>query len=219
MNLQISPVLTFYFDPISPFAWLASKEIKRLEATGLMIDTQPILFAAVLNAHGNIGPAEIPAKRDYIFRDVMRLAAQRGYAMQGPPTHPYNPLKALRMCSALEDREERKHFAQALMNAAWEDGRDLTDPAVLEDIAKQCDLQAKTLLLQMETPMIKQRLIEATARAVDVGVFGVPTFVLNGELFWGCDRIDSLLWRHAGNQIDEAGLQRCLQREASANRR
>lgn len=219
MNLQISPVLTFYFDPISPFAWLASKEIKRLEATGLMIDTQPILFAAVLNAHGNIGPAEIPAKRDYIFRDVMRLAAQRGYAMQGPPSHPYNPLKALRMCSALEDREERKYLAQALMNAAWEDGRDINDLAVLEDIANQSGLQAKTLLLQMETPMIKQRLIEATARAVDVGVFGVPTFVLDGELFWGCDRIDSLLWRHAGNQIDEAALQRCLQREASATRR
>ena len=79
-----TPIVTFYFDPVSPYAWLAANALDRIEAAGAQIVFQPVLFAALLNAHGNIGPAEVPAKRAYIFRDVMREAARAGLAIQGP---------------------------------------------------------------------------------------------------------------------------------------
>ena len=78
-------IVTFFFDPVSPYAWLASKELRRIEAAGLTVNAQPVLFAGLLNAHGSKGPAEIPAKRLYTFRDVVRIAAQRGLTFRGPP--------------------------------------------------------------------------------------------------------------------------------------
>ena len=90
-----------YFDPVSPYAWLASATLARIDDAGVAVVLVPVLFAGLLNAHGNIGPAEMPAKRRYLFRDVMREAARRGLPFAGPPGHPFNPLLALRMCTAL----------------------------------------------------------------------------------------------------------------------
>ena len=114
---RLIPVVTFYFDPISPYAWLAANALARIEAAGAQLVFQPVLFAALLNAHGNIGPAEVWAKRAYIFRDVMREAAGAGLVFKGPPGHPFNPLQALRMCLALTRPDERRRFAMAVMKA------------------------------------------------------------------------------------------------------
>lgn len=211
-------LVEFFFDPISPYAWLASRDIPRLEAAGLTVDCRPVLFAGLLNAHGQKGPAEIPAKRTYTFRDVLRLAAQRGWTVQGPPTHPFNPLRALRLCAAVDDRRERQRLACALLDAAWELGRDLNETATLEAALDACGLAPRALLDAAATPEIKARLAAATQAAIEAGVFGVPSFRYEGELFWGADRIDALLWRAAGNRIDELALQRVLQRSASAQR-
>ena len=218
MDQQVS----FFFDPISPYAWLGSKELPRLEAVGLKVIYQPVLFAGLLNAHGQKGPAEIDAKRAYIFRDVSLLAAQRGYPLQGPPTHPFNPLQALRMCCALEQGEARNRLAQALLDAAWQDGKDITDVLQLADIARQSgfnEAECAQIMQQSMQTEAKQALQAMTNAAIAQGVFGVPSFLWQGELFWGCDRVDSLLWRVAGNQIDEAALRARLQRPASAQRK
>ena len=219
MTAAAVPTIDFFFDPISPYAWLASKELDRIEAAGFQIDCKPLLFAGLLNAHGNIGPAEIPAKRVYTFRDVMRLAAQRGWPMLGPPAHPYNPLRALRMCVALDDRIERKRFTQAVLAATWERGLDLNDTAVLDALATDCGLGDRGLYAAADTPSVKARLAEATQAAITAGIFGVPTFRLDGELFWGNDRIDSLLWHGRGQRIDETALDAFLHRGASAQRK
>lgn len=208
----------FYFDPISPYAWLASKDLARIEAAGLEVECQPILFAALLNAHGQKGPAEIPAKRAYTFRDVLRLAAQKGLNVAGPPTHPFNPLRALRLCIAVEDVRQRQRFALALMDGAWAGGLDLTDTSVLAAIAADCGLDAAALLVQSEQTDIKARLLAATQQAIQIGVFGVPSFVLDGEIYWGADRVDTLLWASQGHRIDESQLDVVLSRQASAKR-
>jgi 2-hydroxychromene-2-carboxylate isomerase len=207
-----------YFDPISPYVWLAFKRLDELEAAGLRIDCRPVLFAGLLNAHGQKGPAEIPAKRVYIFTDVLRRAAMRGHPFQGPPTHPFNPLRALRMCIAVDDPEQRLRFGRALVEAAWDSGADLSDARTLDAIAERCGLGTRLGTLA-EQPEIKNRLTEATRAAIAAGIFGVPSFVYDQELFWGEDRIDALLWRLRHPAGDNERLSDFLSRGASAQRR
>lgn len=213
------PVVKSYFDPISPYFWLASKDLGRIEAAGCTLEFEPVLFAGLLKAHGQKGPAEIPAKREHTFRDVMRLAAAQGLAFTGPPGHPFNPLLALRMSTAIAQPAARKRFALAMADACWEGGKDLSDAAVLVALAEACDLDGAALLQAAAEPAVKQALADATERAIGCGVFGVPTFEVDGELFWGGDRIDTLLSHLAGNRIDEAVLRDFLGRPALAQRR
>jgi 2-hydroxychromene-2-carboxylate isomerase len=211
--------VTYYFDPVSPYAWLAAGSLTRIEAAGAQVLVQPVLFAGMLNAHGQKGPAEIAAKRAYTFRDVMRQAARRGLPFTGPPGHPFNPLLALRMCVALDDQAERRRLALALMAACWERGDDISDAATLVRLAHTCDLDGAQLADAALQPAVKQRLAADTEQAIAAGVFGVPTFRYGDELFWGADRIDALLWRLQGNTIDEQQLADFLARAPLAQRR
>lgn len=208
----------FYFDPISPYAWLASQELHRLERAGFQLDCQPILFAALLNAQGQKGPAEIPAKRRYVFTDVWRLATQKGLTIEGPPSHPFNPLRALRLCQAVSDPRARQRLSVAILDAPWRLGLDLNDPNTLSRIATGCALDGPALLALTDTPQVKAQLLEATQQAINQGVFGVPSFVVNDQLYWGADRIDSLIWESQYGFIDEKRLERMLARPASAQR-
>ena len=210
-----------YADPVSPYAWLGLRDLGRLEAAGARIVVHPVLFAGLLNAHGNIGPAEVPAKRRYLFRDVMREAARRGLPFAGPPGHPFNPLLALRMCTALADDAARGALLMAFTCATWERGADLMDEATLTGLADEKGLDGAGLLAAAQRPAVKQALADATAQAVTDGVFGVPTFRLDGdsELFWGADRIDALLWRMQGHAIDEDALREFVGREPMAQRK
>jgi 2-hydroxychromene-2-carboxylate isomerase len=210
-----------YADPVSPYAWLGLRDLGRLEAAGARIVIRPVLFAGLLNAHGNIGPAEVPAKRRYLFRDVMREAARRGLPFAGPPGHPFNPLLALRMCTALADDAARGALLMAFTCATWERGADLMDEATLAGLADEKGLDGAGLLAAAQTPAVKQALADATAQAVTDGVFGVPTLRVDGdsELFWGADRIDALLWRMQGHAIDEDALREFVGREPMAQRK
>jgi 2-hydroxychromene-2-carboxylate isomerase len=217
--MPTTPIVTFYFDPVSPYDWLASKALGRIEAAGAQVVVQPVLFAALLNAHGNTGPAEVPAKRAYLFRDVMREAARAGLPFRGPPGHPFNPLQALRMCLALTRQDERRRFALAVMSACWEQGEDVSDGTVLLKIAAGCGLSGSILQAAVQQPAIKMQLAGDTGRAIADGVFGVPTFRYGDELFWGADRIDALLARLQGKVIDEQALAAFLARAPLAERR
>lgn len=212
------PQVQCYVDPVSPYVWLAAQAFARIEAAGAELVLVPVLFAGLLNAHGNIGPAELPAKRRYLFRDVMREAARRGLRFAGPPGHPFNPLMALRMCTALADARARRRLFLALLKGGWEDGEDISDAATLGRLADGGGFDGPALLVAADTAEIKRGLADATAKAVADGVFGVPTFRLGDELFWGGDRVDALLWRLQGGAIDEAGLQAFLAREPLATR-
>jgi 2-hydroxychromene-2-carboxylate isomerase len=210
-----------YLDPVSPYAWLGAHELARIDATGVQAVVVPVLFAELLNTFGNIGPAEIPAKRRYVFRDVLREAARRGLHFTGPPGHPFNPLLALRMATAIDDDAARKRLMLGLLTACWEHGEDIADAAVARRIADAAGCDGAALWAGAQSPGIKARLADATAHAAADGVFGVPTFRIDGavELFWGADRIDALLWRLQGNVIDEAALHAFLARAPAAQRK
>ncbi len=215
----MQPLVTFYFDPVSPYAWLASRELERVEAAGARIEVAPVLFAGMLNAHGQKGPAEIPAKRRYTFRDVMRQAALRGLPFRGPPGHPFNPLAALRLCLAAQDIEARRRLALSVMEACWERGEDIEDHDVLGRLADACGLDGAGLVAATASAPVKAALARATQQAIDGGIFGVPTFRHGDELFWGGDRIDALLAHLRGAGIDEARLDAFLALPPRAQRR
>jgi 2-hydroxychromene-2-carboxylate isomerase len=210
--------LDFYFDPVSPYVWLAMRALGRVEAAGIEVRFIPVLFAGLLKAHGNLGPAEVPAKRSYIFRDVMREAARLRLPFSGPPGHPFNPLAALRMCTALDDDGDRRRLAMALVAACWEDGNDISDAAVLRRLADGAGFDGEALLARAATPGVKQALVAATEAAIAAGIFGVPTYRLDGELFWGGDRIEALLWHLDGGAIDDGKLAAFLTRPPLAER-
>lgn len=211
-------LVDFWFDPISPYAWLAARQLGRIDSLA-RVRVRPVLFAGLLNHHGNVGPAEIPTKRAYTFRDVVRTAERLGLRVEGPPAHPFNPLTALRACVAIDDDLARRRLAVALMDAAWSEGRDLESIDVLRDVATSVGLDADAIAATTREPAIKQRLVDATKEAIAAGVFGVPSFVIDREVFWGSDRIDALVHRLEGHRVDESKLAHILARPSSATRR
>ncbi len=183
----------FYFDFISPYSYLAITQLPAvLEETPCKLNCIPVLFAALLNAHGQNGPAEIPVKRRYTFTDCLRWARSYGVPFQGPPTHPFNPLASLRMTLALENPEQRWEWIRRVVEACWAEGKDISDPEMLLKIAEGQKLDFQELWQKANTPEIKEALKRSTDEAIQKGVFGVPSFLVDGELFWGNDRLPFL---------------------------
>lgn len=188
--------IRFHFDFISPYAYLAWTQIHALaERTGAIVEPAPVLFAGLLNHHGQKGPAEIPAKRVYVFKDALRRATLLGVPLALPPSHPFNPLLALRaVLAAPEDR--RRLLIDALFAATWGDApeRGVDRPEVVRAAAHAAGIE-DDLVERASAPQIKDALRTGTEEAIAAGVFGVPAMRVGDELFWGLDSFD-LLERH-----------------------
>jgi 2-hydroxychromene-2-carboxylate isomerase len=209
----------FYFDFISPYVWLASHQLGEVrECTAAKFRFVPVLFAALLD-HQNLGPAEIAAKRRYTFQDAQRWAVYLGLEFKSPPAHPFNPLKPLRVASAIDDDGVREALAVRLLDAAWSEGRDITSDSVVHEVAHTLSLKGRELLGKTHTDEIKQRLRLQTERAIQAGVFGVPSFVVDGEIFWGNDRLHFLKAYLQGSlPTDKAEIEEILARPRAADR-
>ena len=180
----------FYFDFISPYAYLASTQVHALaERANRTVELAPILFAALLDAHGTLGPAEVPAKRIYIFKDVLRSAHVLGVPLSPPPAHPFNPLLALRVASLDLPAPERRRLVDALFQAAWAGGPGITEPDVVAKIATDVGLDGPGLVAAAGAADAKARVKARTDEALRLGAFGVPTLLVDGELFWGLDAL------------------------------
>ena len=179
--------VSFVFDVISPFAYLAFKRLGELPA-GITLEYVPVLFGAILNHHGQLGPAEIPSKRRFTYRFALWRAAQAGVPMRMPPAHPFNPLGALRLLIAAGSDARA---AGTLLDAVFMQGRDVSDAKILGEIARE--LGVPDLEAALASAEVKQRLRENTEWALARGVFGVPTFVIGDELFWGQDAFEMVL--------------------------
>ncbi|MEK9722225.1 MAG: 2-hydroxychromene-2-carboxylate isomerase [Rhodospirillaceae bacterium] len=179
--------VTWYFDVISPFAYLQAMRLGDLPA-GVDLRCKPALFAGFLNHWGQLGPAEVPPKKVFIFRQCLWRAERAGIPLKMPPNHPFNPLRALRLCEAASGDLS---VVQSVFRSVWVDG-DLPDsetgwPA-MQAAAGVADADAK-----VNDPAIKAALLRNGETAIAEGVFGVPTFVVDGEVFWGDDAFEMLL--------------------------
>jgi 2-hydroxychromene-2-carboxylate isomerase len=186
--------LRFFFDLISPYAYVAWTQIHALAAKhGRRVSMEPVLFAAVLNALGQKGPAEIPPKRLYAFKDAYRKAAHAGVGpLVPPPSHPFNPLLALRAIGAPMSDEMRRRFIDGLFNATWRGGGGVESEEQLARIAGAAGLDAASVVRHAKSAEAKAELRLHTEEALGLGVFGVPFMVADGEGFWGVDSLDSL---------------------------
>ncbi|MBO6939769.1 MAG: 2-hydroxychromene-2-carboxylate isomerase [Deltaproteobacteria bacterium] len=212
----------FYFDFISPYAYLAWSDAKALAArTDTEVSFEPILFAGLLNHWGQLGPAEIGPKKRFTFRDAYRRAHDRGLSLTPPATHPFNPLTALRLAQPEVAGDLQTAIVDTLYHHAWGEGGELGDPKAIAEALTRAGLDA-TLVERTQDPAVKERLKARTADAVERGVFGVPTFLAERdgetELFWGHDRFRDLE-RWIAGEDPAANIAADLERSASADRR
>lgn len=180
--------IRFYFDYISSNAYLAWTQLPALAARfGRSIDPVPVLFAGLLTAHGQLGPAEIPAKALWMGKNNCRKAALLGIPLNPPAFHPFNPLLALRVSSLALDAAPRAALIGALFEAVWVQGLHVSEPDVVARVADELGLVGSTLVAEAARPELKARLRAQTNDAIGAGVFGVPSMLVGDELFWGYD--------------------------------
>jgi 2-hydroxychromene-2-carboxylate isomerase len=181
--------IDFWFDPISPYAYLAYERLpEALEGLSYRVTYRPILFAALLKHFEHKGPAEIEPKRAWTFRQVHWLAHRHGIEMQTPAQHPFNPLPLLRLLHACAgpDGTPNRHACGAVFRHVWQGGgADANDPARLAELTRS--------LAPPRDPAgdaVKQAVKDATTAAIARGLFGVPTIGVEGRLFWGFDALE-----------------------------
>jgi 2-hydroxychromene-2-carboxylate isomerase len=182
--------IDFYFDPISPYAYLAFERLpEALAGLSYSVSYRPVLFAGMLAQHGQKGPAEIEPKRAWTFRQVHWLAHQHGIELQTPAEHPFNPLALLRLaiaCGPVGSTPNRNVCEQVLRHV-WRGGGNANDPKRLSDLTARL---APTR--SVSDADVKQALKDATDQAIALGVFGVPSLVVDGKVFWGLDALPML---------------------------
>ena len=186
--------LRFYLDYISSnayLAWLCMPELA--ERFALRVEPVPVLFAGLLEANGQLGPAEVRPKARWMWKNCLRKAALQGVPLRPPASHPFNPLLALRASSIDLASSERAALVSALFVATWSEQLDVSDPEVVARLAERAGLaDARSVVERAGRPELKQRLRAQTEEAIARGVFGVPTFEVEGELFWGYDDLPYL---------------------------
>jgi 2-hydroxychromene-2-carboxylate isomerase len=213
--------LDFYFDYLSGYAYIAWLKIGRLLARRQVeLTIRPVLFAGLLDHWGQLGPAEIPPKRDFVYRDGLRQAAIEGFEFACPKFHPFNPLPALRLSLREVAGEHQRAVVDALMRAGWGEGIDYGSRDELKGALDRAGLDGAGLIARIDEPAVKQALKDDTARAVARGVFGVPTMMVGDELVWGSDRMQQVeLLLDDKDPLDRARLEDILGRARAAERR
>jgi len=174
----------WYFDFVSPFSYLHWHKVRPWVEQG-RVEAVPIVFGAVLAHLGQSGPAEIPKKRDFIYRQALWQARRDGVTLRFPPAHPFNPLAALRLCVAADTTPAAIDTIYAWL---WRDGNAGETAAALAPVARALGITDAEAAIG--APGVKARLRENTGDALAEGVFGVPTLSLDGELLWGNDSHD-----------------------------
>ena len=181
--------LTFYFDVVSPYAYLAFHQLPQvLQGLNYQVRYQPVLFGALLKHHGQLGPAEIAGKRDWTYRQCLWLGREHGINLQLPAAHPFNPLPLMRLAIASDAQGfPNRAVCDTLFNFVWTTGKSASDPERLRELTEWLNParspQAEDVKVQLRT---------FTEQAIARGVFGVPAIQVDSDIFWGLDSLPML---------------------------
>jgi 2-hydroxychromene-2-carboxylate isomerase len=179
--------ITCYIDFISPYAYLAFEALPKAlaDSPSYQVVYKPVLFAAMLKHHGQLGPAEIAGKREWTYRQVLWQAKEHGVALDMPQAHPFNPLSLLRLsvaCSA--QGAPNRYVCETIFRHVWQGGGAADEPVRFQALVQQ--LQPKQ---SVDSSEVKAQLKANTEEAIAQGVFGVPTFLVDDKVFWGLDAL------------------------------
>jgi 2-hydroxychromene-2-carboxylate isomerase len=186
--------IDFYFDFSSPYGYLASTAIDALAARhGRVVNWRPFLIGALYKQLGYT-PLEQPGKRAYFLHDVKRSARAMGVKLHIPPSFPEALIAPARAVYWIADRDAAKAtaFAAAAFRAYWSEGRKLADPEIVAELAAAQGFAKEAVLAALADQAVKDRLKAETDAAIAAGIFGSPFIVVDGERFWGSDRLDQV---------------------------
>lgn len=181
----------FYFDFVSTTSYLAYTQLPALaERINAQIVWKPALLGGIFKETGNSAPITVPAKGAWMYKDLMRFAKRYNVPFVLNPHFPFNSLHLMRGALVAQRDGYLERYINAVFPAIWVDGLNMTDPAVAGPVLAKAGIDAEALFEAIQAPEIKHALIQETAQAVERGVFGMPAFFVDDELFFGQDRLD-----------------------------
>ena len=184
----------FYFDFISPYSFLAHKEIIKIERkNSIKIKYKPILLGGLHNLHGIKAPAFIPAKAKHMIRDCKLIAEKNKIKFKFNSYFPIKSLNLMRGVFVAEEDNYKSHYIDSIFNAIWQDGLNMNDENVIQKVLKNLKINPKTFHLRSASSSIKDSLRKKTNEAYEKGIFGAPSFVSNNKIFWGQDRLEFVI--------------------------
>ena len=184
----------FYFDFISPYSFLAHKQIRKIENNqSIRIRYQPILLGGLHNLHGIKAPAFIPAKAKHMIRDCKLLAEKNNIKFKFNSYFPIKSLNLMRGVLVAEEDNIKNYYIDNIFNTIWQDGLNMNDETIIYKVLKNLNVNPKTFALRSTSSLIKDSLRKKTNDAYNKGIFGAPTFVANNKIFWGQDRIEFVM--------------------------
>ena len=184
----------FYFDFISPYSFLAHKEIRKIEnKEGCKIRYIPILLGGLHNLHGIKAPAFIPAKAKHMIKDCKLIAEKNEIKFKFNSYFPIRSLNLMRGVLVAEEDNIKNYYIDNIFNTIWQDGLNMNDEIIIQKVLKNLNANPKTFALRSTSSLIKDSLRKKTTEAYEKGIFGAPTLVVNDKIFWGQDRLEFAL--------------------------
>lgn len=185
--------LNFYFDFLSPFSYFAWMKLQTLAPElGLKVNYKPVALGPLLNHWQIKGPGEVTPKREFLLKQCLRYAAKNDFPFTTPKTHPFNSLYALRLCLQGVAGEHQARVIETFWKAGWQKRIDMGEPDELLAELRMSDLPADELYEKSFSKEAKVELKQNIQEAITKGAFGVPSFVIDDELFWGNDSLDDV---------------------------
>ena len=182
--------LNFYFDFISPYSFFAWRKISTLK--GVEINYLPVPLGSLLNHWGIKGPGEVTPKREFMLKSCLRKAKKENFSFTTPKTHPFNSLYALRLALSEVAGPQQAAVIACLWEAGWVKRIDMGEPEEILTALREAGLPADELYEKSFSKEARAALKSNLSQAISQGVFGVPSFVVNEEMFWGQDSMEDL---------------------------
>ena len=184
----------FFFDFISPYSYLAHKQIRKLEnENNLIINYKPILLGGLHKLAGVTAAAFIPSKTKYMIRDCKMIAEKHNIKFKFNTNFPINSIAMMRGVFLAQNKKKLNQYIDLFFDAYWKDGLNLNDDKILNSILTNLSIDFNEFQLIISDKKIKNKLIDETNDAYNKGVFGAPSFIVNNKLFWGQDRLEFVL--------------------------
>lgn len=213
--------IDFYFDFISPYSYLAWVSLSKwAEQYQLHIRPIPVLFAGLLKHYGQLGPAEIKPKAVWMYKDLLRKARALAIPLAAPASHPFNPLLALRVACLDAGEQKKLELINAIYSAVWAKSIDVSSEQGMAQVLEPLGMDVAVTVAQANAQDNKQQLIDNTQSAIDKQVFGVPSLIVDDQLFWGVDDLQNLkLYLQAQDSVSDQELQSWLKIRPSTVRK